>query len=114
MLPPGVLERAQVARGTHPRPHGNRRRAGMLAPPRLERRAIPDFGPAPVGRGAGREFRMAHEGTGAIYAAAGANLAIAAAKFVGGALTGSTAMLAEGVHSVVDTANQVLLLVGMK
>ncbi|MHC2104685.1 MULTISPECIES: cation diffusion facilitator family transporter [unclassified Methylobacterium] len=57
---------------------------------------------------------MAHESTGAIYAAAGANLAIAAAKFVGGALTGSTAMLAEGVHSVVDTANQVLLLVGMK
>ncbi|MBE7248413.1 MAG: cation transporter, partial [Actinomycetospora chiangmaiensis] len=36
---------------------------------------------------------MAHESTGAIYAAAGANLAIAAAKFVGGALTGSTAML---------------------
>ena len=57
---------------------------------------------------------MAHESTGAIYAAAGANLAIAVAKFVGGALTGSTAMLAEGVHSVVDTANQVLLLVGMK
>ncbi|SFL13632.1 cation diffusion facilitator family transporter [Methylobacterium pseudosasicola] len=57
---------------------------------------------------------MAHESTGAIYAAAGANLAIAAAKFVGGALTGSTAMLAEGVHSVVDTANQVLLLLGMK
>ena len=57
---------------------------------------------------------MAHESTGAIYAAAGANLAIAAAKFVGGALTGSTAMLAEGVHSLVDTANQVLLLVGMK
>ncbi|MDP4006793.1 cation diffusion facilitator family transporter [Methylobacterium sp. NEAU K] len=57
---------------------------------------------------------MAHESTGAIYAAAGANLAIAAAKFVGGALTGSTAMIAEGVHSVVDTANQVLLLVGMK
>ncbi|MDP4025342.1 cation diffusion facilitator family transporter [Methylobacterium sp. NEAU 140] len=57
---------------------------------------------------------MAHESTGAIYAAAGANLAIATAKFVGGFLTGSTAMIAEGVHSVVDTANQVLLLVGLK
>ncbi|MCJ2011060.1 cation diffusion facilitator family transporter [Methylobacterium sp. J-076] len=57
---------------------------------------------------------MAHESTGAIYAAAGANLAIAAAKFAGGFLTGSTAMFAEGVHSVVDTLNQILLLVGLK
>ncbi|GJE36418.1 cation diffusion facilitator family transporter [Methylobacterium persicinum] len=57
---------------------------------------------------------VAHESTGAIYAAAGANLAIAAAKFAGGFLTGSTAMLAEGVHSVVDTLNQMLLLVGLK
>ena len=57
---------------------------------------------------------MAHESTGAIYTAAGANLAIALAKFVGAYLTGSSAMLAEGAHSVVDTANQILLLVGLK
>jgi cation diffusion facilitator family transporter len=68
--------------------------------------------PAPVGRG-GRG-PVAHESTGAIYVAAGANLAIAAAKFTGGFLTGSTAMIAEGVHSVVDTLNQVLLLIGLK
>ncbi|GLS44955.1 cation diffusion facilitator family transporter [Methylobacterium brachythecii] len=54
------------------------------------------------------------ESTGAIYTAAGANLAIAVAKFVGAYLTGSSAMLAEGAHSVVDTTNQLLLLVGLK
>ena len=50
----------------------------------------------------------------AIIAAFFANLGIAIAKFVGFAFTMSSSMLAEGVHSVVDTANQVLLLVGGK
>ncbi len=54
------------------------------------------------------------ESKGAIVTAMGANLAIAAAKFVGVALTGSSSMLAEGAHSIVDTTNQALLLVGMK
>jgi cation diffusion facilitator family transporter len=47
-----------------------------------------------------------------IYAAIVANLGIAAAKFVVAALTGSAAMLAEGIHSAVDTGNELLLLVG--
>ncbi|MBU6330132.1 MAG: cation diffusion facilitator family transporter [Acidobacteria bacterium] len=48
----------------------------------------------------------------AILAALLANLGIAIAKFVGFAFTMSSSMLAEGVHSVADTGNQVLLLVG--
>ena len=48
-----------------------------------------------------------------IYAAMIGNGLIAIAKFVGAALTGSSAMLSEGIHSVVDTGNQGLLLYGM-
>ncbi|MFZ2511984.1 MAG: cation diffusion facilitator family transporter [Gordonia sp. (in: high G+C Gram-positive bacteria)] len=50
----------------------------------------------------------------AIIAALGANAGIAVAKFVGFAITGSSSMLAEGVHSVADTSNQGLLLLGQK
>lgn len=50
----------------------------------------------------------------AIIAALAANAGIAVAKFVGFAITGSSSMLAEGVHSVADTSNQGLLLVGQK
>ncbi|HEX7046097.1 MAG TPA: cation diffusion facilitator family transporter [Gammaproteobacteria bacterium] len=49
-----------------------------------------------------------------IYAAILANLAIAVAKFAAAVVTGSSAMISEGVHSLVDTGNGVLLLFGIR
>jgi len=49
-----------------------------------------------------------------IYSALLANILIALTKFIAGALTNSSSMIAEGIHSTVDTVNQLLLLYGIK
>lgn len=56
---------------------------------------------------------MADGTKGVVYAALAGNLGVAATKFVAFALTGSTAMLTEAIHSVVDTGDQLLLLIGL-
>lgn len=57
---------------------------------------------------------MAHGSKKVILLALGANAGIAAAKFVAFFMTASASMMAEAIHSLADTGNQLLLLLGMK
>src|SRR4051794_9445747 len=49
-----------------------------------------------------------------VYTALAADIAIAVTKFVAAAFTHSSAMVSEGIHSLIDSVNQILLLVGIK
>src|ERR1700704_460213 len=59
-----------------------------------------------------RSREAADGSTRVVYAALAGNVAIAVAKFVAWGLSGSSAMLTEAVHSLVDSVDQILLLVG--
>ena len=57
---------------------------------------------------------MKAENSRVLFIALAANVGIAIAKFIAAAITGSSAMLTEGVHSLVDSTNQLLLMYGQK
>jgi cation diffusion facilitator family transporter len=57
---------------------------------------------------------MADRSTKVVYAALAGNVLVALSKFIAAALSGSSAMLTEGIHSSADTLNQVLLLIGTR
>jgi divalent metal cation (Fe/Co/Zn/Cd) transporter len=49
-----------------------------------------------------------------VYGALAANLGVCLAKFVAGAVSGSAALISEGIHSLADSGNELLLLLGLR
>ena len=113
---PTVGETRAPARADRPRPRRTRRvdlvrgrrRRGALRGDALDGHLRGGVPPARTGR-----LTMSTEGgTRAVVAALLANTGIAVTKFIAFALTASSSMLAEGIHSVADSGNQLLLLLG--
>jgi cation diffusion facilitator family transporter len=71
------------------------------------------MGPAPYTSSDSEPLRSKGTSNMAVWAALTGNLAVAGAKFIAAALTGSAAMLSEAMHSLVDSINELLLLYGI-
>ena len=54
------------------------------------------------------------ESTGSVIAAVAANILVGIVKFIAAAISGSSAMVSEGIHSIVDSGNGLLILLGIK
>lgn len=76
--------------------------------------AGPAAGPSHGGHGGATAHGGGHHGNKAVVAALIGNLGIAVAKLIGFALTRSSALAAEAVHSIADSGNQALLLLGAR
>jgi len=85
---------------------------GTISDSSAKRQPIPAQRPLPAGAAPpGASYStQSHK---VVYAATAANLAIAVTKFAAAAATGSAAMLSEAIHSVIDTGNELLLLLGL-
>jgi len=82
----------------------------------IERTVVTPGPPAPpvAGKTGGPEHDSGGESTATVIVAGLANLGIAIAKFVGGMISHSSAMLSEAAHSVADTVTEVFLFVALK
>lgn len=84
-------------------------RSVLTEPANPLRTALPD------GQGYRDQLPAAkHESTGSVIAAIAANIAVGVVKLIAAAVSGSSAMVSEGIHSIVDSGNGMLILLGQK
>ncbi len=77
----------------------------------------PDMGTPPLPDGQSVKANNGpkrHESTASVLAALVSNIAVGIFKFIAAGLSGSSALISEGIHSIVDSGNEVLVLVGIK
>lgn len=75
---------------------------------------LPDGQDARVPEDATEGDGQGSESTGSVIAAIAANIAVGIVKFIAAIVSGSSAMISEGIHSIVDSGNGVLILIGIR
>lgn len=82
--------------------------AGIAGTPSTAPVPTPDAAPAAESHGGG------HGSTASVIAAIAANILVGIVKFIAAAISGSAAMVSEGIHSIVDSGNGLLVLLGLR